>query len=64
METLTTLVFSFIIVNFFTFLLLEGEVGDVSPALSQRLKKSALILCKSAFLVAIYDWNYYLKCKF
>ena len=55
METLTTLVFSFIIVNFFTFLLLEGEVGDVSPALSQRLKKSALILCKSAFLVAIYD---------
>ena len=39
METLTTLVFSFIIVNFFTFLLLEGEVGDVSPTLSQRLEK-------------------------
>ena len=39
-------------------------MGDVSPALSQRLEKIALIFCKSALLVAIYDLNLSFKMQF
>ena len=43
---------------------LEGEVGEVSPALSWKLGKSALILRKSVLILVIFGLNFSFKMQF
>ena len=40
---------------------LEGEGGEVYPALFQKLKKRALILRKNVLIVVIYKLNFSFK---
>ena len=44
--------------------LLEGEWGEVSPALVKKLDKSALIWRKNALIVVIYGLNFSFKMQF
>ena len=41
-----------------------GGRGEVSPALFQKLEKSALILRKNALIVVIYGYNFSFKMRF
>ena len=54
--------------NFILFItssaLLEGGEGEVSPALSWKLEKSALILGKKVLILIIYRINFLLKIQF
>ena len=43
---------------------LEGEVGEVSPALSWKLEKSVLILRKSVLILVIFGLNFSFKMQF
>ena len=42
----------------------RGGGGEVSPALFQKLEKSALIWRKNALIVVIYGYNFSFKMKF